>query len=128
MVKQNNTILYIIGIIILIIFLSNYQKQEEGMVGLKIRYYDKNKQEIFPQQRLFSIITPPTGPSFQSEYISFDVSSASLSVISSGVATAFNRRVSTTGSWLLLPAVRGSRGVLYFSVTQARLPFKQCFA
>ena len=86
MTKNNNTILWIIGIIILVVLISNYQKPEEGMIGLKAHYY-KDGVEVFPQFSLFrfSVVTPPGGSydqiSFDIIAIAQDVSIANIQVV-----------------------------------------------
>ena len=73
MTKQNNnTILWIIGIVILLLVVTNFPVQKEtGMIGLTPHYY-KDGVEVFPTKGFFgfSIVTPPGGTYDQ---ISFDV-------------------------------------------------------
>lgn len=73
MAKDDKTILWIIGIILLIVILSNLNmlKKEEEF-SIKVHYY-KDGVEVFPKKSvfsLFSIITPPGGSYDQ---ISFDI-------------------------------------------------------
>lgn len=66
--KNDNTIFWIIGIVIIVTLIINSQvPTEEGMIGLTPHYY-KDGVEVFPQKGLFSIV--------DGEYydqISFDV-------------------------------------------------------
>jgi len=69
--KNQNTIFYIIGAVILVALIINSQlpKKETGMIGLTPRYY-RDGVEVFPSKGLFSLVTPPGG--FYDQ-ISFDV-------------------------------------------------------
>ena len=62
--KKDNTIFWIIGIVILLVVVTNYYQapEEEGMIGLTPHYY-KDGVEVFPTKGLFgfSIVTPPGG-------------------------------------------------------------------
>jgi len=63
MKKQNNTILWIIGIVILFLVFTQpniFKKQETGMIGLTPHFY-KDGVEVFPTRGLFSIVTPSGG-------------------------------------------------------------------
>jgi hypothetical protein len=66
--KSNNTAFWIIGIVIVLLVLANYQSKQE-MVGLTPHYY-KDGVEVFPTKGLFSVVTPPGGSYDQ---IAFDV-------------------------------------------------------
>lgn len=72
--KNNNTIFWIIGIVILFIVISNPQflKQEEGVIGLTPHYY-KDGVEVFSSKGFFgfSVVTPPGGSYDQ---IAFEIS------------------------------------------------------
>lgn len=75
MSKNDNTIFWVIGIVLLFIVISNPQflkQQEEGMIGLDPHYY-KDGVEIFPEKGFFgfTIVTPPGGSYDQ---IAFDIS------------------------------------------------------
>ncbi len=75
MKKQNNTILWIIGIVIFFLVITQtniFKEQETEMLGLNIHYY-KEGVEVFPTKGFFgfSIVTPPGGSYDQ---ISFDIS------------------------------------------------------
>ena len=76
--KNDNTIFWIIGIVILVfIILPQLQAPtEEGMIGLTPHYY-KDGVEIFPKFSLwrFSVVTPP-GEAF--DQISFDISATNI--------------------------------------------------
>ena len=77
--KNDNAILLIIGIIIIaaLVVNSQLQKQEEGMIGLNVHYYQDGK-EVFPKFSLFSIVTPPGG-SFSQIGFNIDGSSTNIS-------------------------------------------------
>lgn len=68
--KNQNTIYWIIGIIIVLLVVANYQPKQE-MVELTPHFY-KDGVEVFPTRGLFSIITPP-GDFF--DQIAFSISS-----------------------------------------------------
>lgn len=72
--KQDYTLVWIIGIIILLVVV-NQPKQEE-MVGLNIHYY-KSGVEVFPPNKLFSIVTGPFG-SGEYDQIAFDISGTNI--------------------------------------------------
>ena len=80
MSKNDNTILWIIGIVILVfLILPNFQTSKEtGIIGLTPHYY-KEGVEIFPQFSLwsFSIVTPPGGSYDQ---IAFEISGTNTGV------------------------------------------------
>ncbi len=68
--KNENTIFYILGAIILVaLLISSQVPKETGMISLTPHYY-KEGVEVIPEQRLFSIVTPPGGSYDQ---ILFDV-------------------------------------------------------
>ncbi len=79
MAKQNNTIFYIIGIVVLVALILNSQipKEETGMIGLTPRFY-RDGVEVFASKGLFSIVTPPGGVYDQ---IAFDVSVTNTGII-----------------------------------------------
>lgn len=58
--KKDNTILWIIGIILALLILNYYQKSQDEGIGLKVHYY-QNGIEVFPNTGLFSTVTPPGG-------------------------------------------------------------------
>ena len=85
MTKQNNnTILWIIGIVILLLVVTNFPVQKEtGMIGLTPHYY-KDGVEVFPTKGFFgfSIVTPPGGTYDQ---IAFDISGTGTGVTFSNI-------------------------------------------
>ncbi len=65
MAKQDNSILWIIGIVLIVALIINSQvPKQEGMIGLNVHYY-KDGVEVFPQKGFlgFSVVMPP-GESF----------------------------------------------------------------
>ena len=78
--KNDNTIFWIIGIVILLVVVANYYQapEEEEMIGLTPHYY-KDGVEVFPTKGFlgFSVVTPPGGSYDQ---ISFDISATNLDV------------------------------------------------
>ncbi|KKN08551.1 hypothetical protein LCGC14_1055510 [marine sediment metagenome] len=80
MKNDNNTILWIIGIVaVVFLILPNFQTSKEtGIIGLIPHYY-KDGVEVFPEKGLFgfTIVTPPGGSYDQ---IAFDISATNQDV------------------------------------------------
>ena len=92
--KNDNTIFWIIGIAIFVfLILPNIQqKQDDGFVELNVHYYDANKNEVFPEKSLFSIVTPPG--------ITTDFIRISISGTASGISRSNIKIVSASPSAL----------------------------
>ena len=107
MSKQNKTIFWVIGIVVLVALIINSQAPKEpGMVGLNVHYY-KDGVEVFPTKGFlgFSIVTPPGG-SF--DQISLDISGTATGVpfsnirITDASPTAFKNALPSTTQSLLI--------------------------
>ena len=87
MAKKDNTLFWISGIIILLVFvLPNIQKQNE-FATINVHYY-KNGVEVQPQRQFFSVVTPPGG-SYDSIAFSVTAQNTGAAPINSVSITSF---------------------------------------